>query len=133
MPARRCAIDGINYPNDSTYNKCPICGEHTAQRWNEEPDVNWQGKVEEARQRRLLAEEAEEAIPSIKGDLPIYEEHGLFWVDQGDLIRAGYRRNSQSPSFWVFVANGQYWEAQAWHESERRWWIESLGNVEDGE
>lgn len=60
----------------------------------------------------------------------IYEEGGQFWANQTDLIQVGIRKNRQQ-SLWLFIANGHYWEAQAWDEPGRRWWVVEVLPVEE--
>jgi hypothetical protein len=46
-------------------------------------------------------------------------------VSDWELRRAGITPPAVR-RMWMFRANGHIWEAQCWHESKRRWWIEEI-------
>jgi len=89
-------------------------------------DPNWSELFERAKAEYTRQENGRRAVP-IAPDIEIVEEHGLLWLRQADLLALNIQRQ-QGLGFWPIEIRGVLYEAQGWHESGRRWWIEAIVN-----
>jgi len=128
VPARRCSLCGINYPNIPQFYKCPIHDEATQWFANVEPDKDWQGNHERLdKQIKFSTENHDRAFPIVRGVVAV-EEDGRYFVDQTEMQRAGVRLSRMQPDqFYLFeLEDGWVYETQGWAESRRMWWVERV-------
>lgn len=134
MAARRCDECELDYPLDFSLpngvpstQTCHVCGGSTKYVGRRSAPFDWQARVTKLKQEReRLKREAEDSpIPRAEGELGIYGESGQFFVDDWDL-RGAKISPPADHRFFLFYANGSYWESQGWHESKRRWWVEPV-------
>jgi len=87
MSARRCSTDGINFPTDYEFNKCPVCGEDTDWVGNADPDEDHAEKVESLLRHLELSGLGMDDV--LKADVPVKSEGDSLWLHSWDLINAG--------------------------------------------
>jgi len=138
MPARRCSIDGINYPTDGigSFYKCPICGETTSY-IQADPDEDWEFKV------AVLSEHLEQAaaerpdIPVV--DVPVRYHEGVYLIHAWDLYHAGHRDPLRP--FDLIQVGKQVFEAIGYSKEQRAYLVQpfslelsndDLGRLADG-
>lgn len=92
MAARRCSIDGVNYPTNGEFYTCPICGEKTDFVSNAEPDEDYPLKVAWAQERAEQATLEPPLIPTTSEPIPVKPAGGdFYWLHRWDLWHAGVR------------------------------------------
>ena len=125
MAALRCSLCGVSYPRMSQFLTCPLHGEETMQ-VRDDPDPDWKEQLARLKAQADKAEELSRTIPLLHGIEP-YTEHGLLWVTQEAMYKAGFRISHISPSFRLFeLDDGFVYETQGWDEPGRRWWVERV-------
>jgi hypothetical protein len=90
VPARRCTLCGINYPNDIEFQKCPVhTDESTIFATDIDIDPDW-----EWRSTTLLAQlrPADDPLIPFARDVPIRMDGDQLFVSIHDVIRAGLHK-----------------------------------------
>lgn len=123
MAARRCPICGISYPTN--IHTCEVCGGEADYISNDDVTEGWRWVVTFRRRDRLKADLVAEPTPNILEELPITEEHGLFWVKDA-AFRAVKLVPPPDRRMFLFHANGHFWEATAYDNTNRRWLVEQI-------
>lgn len=88
MPARRCAINSINFPTDYRFNVCPVCGESTEYIVSRDADEDWATQVAWA-QEQTASEHAEDEIPSVNARVVVRGDN--YFIHAWDIYHAGLR------------------------------------------
>jgi hypothetical protein len=121
LPARRCSIDGINFPSDYRLAKCPVCGEDTTFYTNLEPDEDWADKVARLRERLETAAAGPPDIPCV--ETAVLLRAGQLWLNAWDVYAALRRRLKESDHIQV---GKQTFEVLAYVHDTREYLVRSF-------
>lgn len=130
MAARRCSVDGINFPGEAGAAKCPVCGEMTDWVTNAVPDEDWQDKVAALLEMQHGAEIDPAEIPKVDVRITVRGD-GLF-VSSWDLYAAGLRKEVPLQPHALFQVGAQTFEVIEYlREPNREYLVKSFSTSLD--
>lgn len=123
MAARRCSVDGINYPADYRFQQCPICDQQTDY-IQADVDDDWEDRV------AALQEHLEQAVEEPPEILKIEGAHvrvcGEYLCISGDEVYHGGGRGKRDwplPPLTLLQVGQQTFEVLGFRRDPRREYI----------
>ena len=132
--ARRCSTHGINFPNDRSFNQCPVCGEGTFLLRSEDaaPDYNWREQVLALLEGDKPAESDEipEGVIQLANMTVVELADGLYAIDSRDVVNSDVRHRLNSCD--VVRIGKQMFEIVGYSYTRRQYVISPLGWTDEG-
>ena len=122
MAARRCLIDGINYPADYRAAKCVVCNEPTEYFTNVVPDDDWMDKVAVLLEQQAKADEEPPDILTANARVEVCGE--FLCVSSDDVYHsASSRREWPLPPLTLIQIGQQVFEVLAYRREPTKHYI----------